>query len=155
VIVFADTSALGSAYLDDEADGAWIREVLFDGEHQVVISQLADVEFASLMERAKQTGRIDEAGMAERLQAFGYDTDDHGTLAVVPLTSDTFLVARQFVLAASLRTLDALQLACADMMFNATSEPVSLLTRDGRQAQAAVALGFTLFRPVGQGDEIE
>ncbi len=147
MIIFADTSALGSMYLDDEEDGAWIRQVIFDGDHQVVISQLADVEFVSLLERAKQRGRIDDDGLAERLAAFEDDTDDEGTLAVVPLTRDTFLTARHFVLAAAVRTLDALQLACADAVFNSSSEPVSILTRDLRQAEAATALGFTLFQP--------
>ncbi len=147
MIVFADTSALGTAYLGDEADGSWIRQILFGSEHPVAISQLADVEFASLLARARQSGRLDGEGMAERLEAYADDTDDDGTLAVVPLTRDTFVTARQFVLEEAVRTLDALQLASAAVLSNARNERVEFLTRDIRQAQAAEALGFTLFRP--------
>ena len=43
MIVFADTSAIGSAYLGDESDGRWISDVIFDGPDPVVISELADV----------------------------------------------------------------------------------------------------------------
>ena len=44
MIIFADTSALGSVYLDDELDSPWIREVLFDRDDEFVVSALADVE---------------------------------------------------------------------------------------------------------------
>ena len=147
MIVFADTSALGSAYLGDEADGSWIRQILFDSEHQVVISQLADVEFASLLARARRSGRLDGDGLTELLEAYEDDTDDDGSLAVVPLTRDTFVTARQFVFEASVRTLDALQLASAEVLSNSRNERVDFLTRDVRQAQAAEALGFTLLGP--------
>ncbi len=145
MIVFADTSALGSAYLGDETDGAWIRRVLFDGDHEVVVSQLADVEFASLLARAWRSGRIDREGLEDRSGAYADDTDDDGAIAVLPLTVDTFAVARRFVLEASLRTLDALHLASADVLSRSRNEEVTFLTRDDRQALAADALGITLF----------
>ena len=64
MIVFADTSALGSVYLGDEEDGSWIEWVIFDGPDPVVVCELADVEFASLLARARREDRIDEAGVA-------------------------------------------------------------------------------------------
>jgi len=145
VIVFADTSALGSAYLDDEEDGPWIRRILFAGADEVVVSELADVEFASLLDRARRAGRIDEDGVAERLSAYAGHSADGGPIGVLPLTRDTVATARRFVLEASVRTLDALHLASADVLFEASSDQVSILTRDVRQAAAARALGFTLY----------
>jgi hypothetical protein len=38
-------------------------------------------------------------------------------------------------------------LVSAEVFSDSSSEPVAVLTRDERQAQAAVALGFTRYRP--------
>jgi hypothetical protein len=89
LILFADTSALGSAYLGDEIDAEWIGNVLFEGSDPIVICELADVEFASLPARAKSDGRIDEAGLTERLDAYDDHTADDGPIGVVPLTHAT------------------------------------------------------------------
>ena len=51
------------------------------------------------------------------------------------------------LLEAPLGTLDALQLASADVLSTSRNEHVALLTRDVGQARAAEALGFTLYRP--------
>ena len=63
MIVFVDTSALGSAYLGDEDSAMWIGEVIFDGPDPVVVCELADVELASLLVRARGDHRIDESGL--------------------------------------------------------------------------------------------
>ncbi len=93
MIVFADTSALGSVYLGDEEDGSWIEWVIFDGPDPVVVCELADVEFASLLARARREDRIDEAGVAERLEMYADHTADDGPIGVVPLTGDTLVRA--------------------------------------------------------------
>jgi predicted nucleic acid-binding protein len=145
VIVFADTSALGSAYLGDEEDGPWIGDVIFDGPDPVVVCELADVELASLLARAKAGGRIDESGVTERLDAYHDHTADDGPIGVVPLTADTLARAQQFVLRAAVRTLDALHLAAAQLLADAGDDDVVVLTLDRRQAHAAEDLGFTLY----------
>jgi predicted nucleic acid-binding protein len=150
VIVFVDTSALGSAYLGDEADGQWIADVIIDGEDPVVVSQLADIEFAGLLVRARADRRLDAAGLRERLDAYAGHTADSGPIGVVPLTGDTISRARQLVLRAPdqhpVRTLDALQLASADLVSESSNEDVVLLTVDRQQARAAENLGFALHR---------
>lgn len=149
MIVFADTSALGSAYLGDEEDGPWIGDVMFEGPDPVVVCELADVELASLLARARADGRIDENGVTERLDAYNDHTADDGPIGVVPLTVDTLARAQQFVLRAAVRTLDALHLAAAQLLADASDDDVAVLTRDRRQARAAEDLGFALYpRPI-------
>ena len=145
MIIFADTSAIGSAYLGDEADGRWISDVIFDGPDPVVISELADVEFASLLVRAKSDGRIGVSEMAECLATYREHTADDGPIGVVPITHDSFSRAQQFVLQVSLRTLDALHLATAQLLADSIDDNVVILTLDHRQAAAAQALGLSLY----------
>ena len=82
------------------------------------------LKLASMMDRARRDGRIDHEGMIERLAAYGDHTTKSGPIAVVPLTRDTMATARRFVLEASIRTLDALQLASAEMVSNVSHEQV-------------------------------
>lgn len=145
MIIFVDTSALGSAYLGDEEDAPWIGDVIFDGPDPVVVCELADVELASLLARAKADGRIDEGGVTERLDAYKDHTADDGPIGVTPLTADTVARAQHFVLRAAVRTLDALHLAAAQLLADAGDDDVAVLTRDHRQARAAEELGFTLY----------
>lgn len=146
MIVFVDTSALGAAHLGDEADGEWIARVLLEGVDPEVVCELADVELASLLALARRDGRIDAAGMEERLARYAAHTSDGGPIGVVPLTGATVRAARQMVLEAPVRTLDALHLAAARQLAEASADPIELLTLDDRQADAAAALGLPLFR---------
>ncbi len=146
MIIFADTNALGSTYLGDESDGSWIRQVIFDGVDPVVVSELADVELASLLVRAKSDGRIDKSEMANCLVAYTEHTADDGPIGVVAITRDSFARAQQFLLQVSVRTLDALHLAAAQLLGDANGEDVVVLTLDHRQAGAAQALGLPLYK---------
>jgi predicted nucleic acid-binding protein len=145
LIVFLDTSALGSMYLGDEDDGAWIAEVVFTGHDPVVVCELADVELASLLARALRGGRITEAEVAERLDAWADHTCDDGPIGVAPVRSDTLARARSLVLEEQVRTLDAIHLAAAQVLAEASDDAVTLLTRDARQASAAVGVGLPLY----------
>ncbi len=147
MILFVDTSALGSVYLDDEVDSTRIAQVIFHGPDPVVLSELADVELASLLARARREGRIDETGMADCLAAYLRHTADNGPLGVLPLTHDTVLRAREIVLDFPVRTLDALHLAAASILADASEEHVAILTRDVRQASAAQSLGLPCTSP--------
>ena len=145
MIVFADTSALGSLYLGDEVDGSWIAAVVLDGHDPVAICEVADVELANLLVRARRDGRIDASGVAERLDAYRHHTADDGPIGVVPVTKDTLVRARSIVSQAPVRTLDAIHLAAAQILAETSDDVVVLLTRDSRQAIAAADVGFTLY----------
>jgi predicted nucleic acid-binding protein len=143
VIVYADTSALGSVYLGDEADAAWLREILFDGHDPVVTSELADVELASLLARAMRDRRIDAPTLTQLLAEHDVHTASDGPIGIVPITRATLAAARAFALEASVRSLDALHLAAARGLVD-EGEDVVILTRERRQGAAAAALGFRL-----------
>jgi len=145
LILFTDTSALGSAYLGDEIDAEWIGNVLFEGSGPIVICELAEVEFVSLLARARSDGHIDEAAMTERLDAYNDHTADDGPIGVEPLTHATLVRARELGLRTSVRTLDALHLAAAGLLADASDDTVMILTNDVRQATAAEALDSTLY----------
>ncbi|MGH9305216.1 MAG: type II toxin-antitoxin system VapC family toxin [Acidimicrobiales bacterium] len=150
MIVFADTSALGSLYLGDEADSSWIMDTILHGEDPVVVCELADVELASLLVRAERDGRIDSAGVSERLSAYARHTADDGPIGVVHVATETFAEARALVLQSSLRTLDAIHLAAARLVSSSSADTVALLTRDARQAGAATDLGLVLYEAPSQ-----
>ena len=145
MILFTDTSALGSAYLGDEIDAEWIGNVLFEGSGPIVICELAEVEFVSLLARARSDGHIDEAAMTERFDAYNDHTADDGPIGVEPLTPATLFRARELGLRTSVRTVDALHLAAAELLADASDDTVMILTNDARQATAAEALGFALY----------
>lgn len=111
----------------------------------MVICELADVELASLLRRARRDGRIDDDGVSERLDAYRAHTAATGPLAVVPLNQATIGRARELVLKTTVRTLDALHLAAAQLLAEVSKEDIILLTRDAAQATAAAALGFSLY----------
>ena len=56
MIVFADTSAIGSAYLGDESDGRWISDVIFEGPDPVVILGRSTVTPLFLVEQVATGG---------------------------------------------------------------------------------------------------
>lgn len=145
MIIFADTSAIGSAFLGDESEGSWISDLVFSGPNPVVISELADVEFASLLVRAKSDGRINTRELATCLSTYKESTADDGPLGVIPITHESFALAQQFVFKTAIRTLDALHLATARLFADAIEDEVVILTLDHRQASAAQALGMTIY----------
>ncbi len=150
MIVFADTSALGSVYLGDEADAGWMGEVIFEGPDPVVVSQLAEVELASLLARACADGRLDDEGVSRRLDEFSRDSSDGGPIGVMPVTTDVVVDARDLVLRWRVRTLDALHLATAQLLADSSDEDVVLLSGDRCQRAAAEEVGLALLtRPPG------
>lgn len=144
MILYVDTSAVGSIYLTDEADGPWIGELLFRGPDTVATCELTNVELASLLGRARRNGRLDDVGVSERWAAYEMHTAADGLIGVLPLTADTLVHARSFVLQTSIRSLDAIHLAAARILADRGGDEVAILTRDSRQGQAAADLGFNL-----------
>ena len=127
---YVDTSIIGAYYspetLSEKAESALLAI------EDPVLSNLCDVEFASLIARKQKLKDLSERQAIEILQLF----DSHmaqGFYRRVSLSADHFLRARQLVAGAdgSLRTLDALHLAVAVV------EILPLLTADRELAKAA------------------
>lgn len=144
MIIYIDTSALGRVFLGDQCDSAELAEIVHEGDHPVITSELTEVEIASTFARAGRDGVIDPGTVQQLLDEYAADTDDTGPLGVVPLDSDTIALAQQFVLRAPLRTLDAIHLAACARFSDSTADEVRLLSRDKRQNEAARALDIAL-----------
>jgi uncharacterized protein len=141
-VVYADTSAIVSAYLADEVDHEALSALIFDGADAVVTSELTRVEFASALAAARRAGRLDRVdGLADR---FDLDCGDEGPLSLLRLDPGVVLpMAHDLVRRHRLRTLDAVHLAVALTSAAALGDEVVVLTRDTRQAEAAEELGLS------------
>jgi predicted nucleic acid-binding protein len=141
-VFYADTSAVVGAYLTDEADHVELRKLLIDGGHLVFTSELTRLEFASAMIAAKRTGRIPDA----RDFLHQFDEDARTVLGVIPLEPPRIFAAARRLVTENypVRTLDAIHLAVAmhDTAELTGGEPVTFVTRNQRQAEAAEANGF-------------
>jgi predicted nucleic acid-binding protein len=141
-VLYADTSAVVGAYLADEPDHAELRKLLIDGDHRVLTSELTRLEFASAVTAAKRNGRIPDA----RAFLAQFDEDARSVLGVIPFEPRRiFAAARRLVTDHyPVRTLDAIHIAVAmhDAAELTGGEPVTFVTRDERQADAAKANGF-------------
>jgi predicted nucleic acid-binding protein len=139
---YADTSAVVGAYLTDEPDHAELRNLLIDGGHRVLTSELTRLELASAMTAAKRNGRIPDA--REFLAQF--DEDSRQVFGVIPLAPRRIFAAARRLVTDNypVRTLDAIHIAVAmhDTAELTGGEPVTFVTRDQCQAEAAKANGF-------------
>ncbi len=144
-LLYADTSAIVSAYFADENDHERLSALLLEGDDVVVTSELARVEFASAVHAAARTARIDEPGAI--LARFDADCQEDGAITLLQLRPDADLpAARRMLVDHKLRTLDAIHLSVAVHVAwpLAAGVPFSLVTRDERQAEAGLALGVTV-----------
>lgn len=140
--LYADTSALVTAYLDDEADGHEYRLLLLAGNNVVATSALTTVELASAFHRAARAGRIRKPDVyIDRAEA---DCSSGGRLAVLPLDVIVLgAVTRRLLGEYVLGSADALHVATA-IALRADRVETGFVTRDERQAAAARAEGFEI-----------
>ncbi|GAB3369442.1 type II toxin-antitoxin system VapC family toxin [Amycolatopsis echigonensis] len=141
---YADTSALATAYLKDEPGHREMRELLLEGPDLVFSSELTRIEFTSALTAAKRAGRIPDARIV--LEHFDRLASPEGALVLIPFRPERVFSAAQRLVAENypIRTLDALHLA---VVMRETAEltggqPITVVTRDARQAEAAKANGL-------------
>ncbi len=142
-VLYADTSVLVRAYLNDQPDHSEVRAGLLEGPDAVVTSELARVEFASAVRAAARAARTGER--QELLDQFDAECQPDGRIRLVSLRPEVVLPsAYRLVIEHRLRTLDAIHLAVAldqrDEL--AALAELAFVTRDANQAAAADALGF-------------
>ena len=127
---YVDTSVLGAYYspepLSAPAENA-LRRI-----KSPVISNLTEVEFASLISKKQRLKEINERQAHEILDLLATHVSE-GSYRRIALTTEHFLKARQLIAApkAALHTLDALHLSIA------ITENLALMTADRDLAQAA------------------
>ena len=131
--VYVDTSLLAAAVFEEpwsEPARAWLKRTT----QQLIVSDLARLEFAAVVSRAVRTGRFDDKAARRALRSF-----DEFRSASLPMShaSDDFDSAEQLVrdFATKLSAPDALHLA------SARNAGAALATFDVRLAEAARAQG--------------
>lgn len=138
--LYLDTSALGRAYLFDEAGSDETRVLLFESSHELATSALTLVEVASGFHRAARARRIRTS--APYIARADRDCSSGGRIATMPLD----LVAlgpevRRLLADHVLGAADALHVATA-IALRSDGVETGFVTRDRRQAEAARAEGF-------------
>ena len=143
--LYADPSVLLPYYREEPASAA--VEALFMGQSTpVVISELSRVEFASALARWVRMGELTEP-QANRVESAFYEDVSEGRFDVRAVTGDMFQRAHYWLLTrrTNLRTLDSLQLACAEV------SEASFVTLDEDLFEAAEFLGLPTHRFAGPG----
>jgi len=143
-VLYVDTSALVTAYLPGEPEHDKFRKLLLEGDAPIVSSDFTRIEFAGAMSAAKRTGRIPDP--ATLLAHFDHLASPEGDLVLIPFDPGRVIPAARRLVTENypVRTLDAIHIAVA-MHSTAeltAGEPVTFVTRDQRQAEAAEANGF-------------
>jgi hypothetical protein len=142
-LLYADTSAIVSAYFADEPDHRGLNRMLLVGNDPVVTSELSLVEFGRAVAAAYRKGRITDPKAV--MAGFVSDCAEDGVFSLLTITSGTTLpLARKLVLDHPIRTLDAIHLATALTRGRvyAGTDDFAMVTRDQRQATVAKACGM-------------
>lgn len=137
-MLYLDTSAL-LPYYRLEAHSEAVQRLLLSLEEPALISDLSRLEFASALARWVRMSEIEEAH-AQRLSRALDEDIKAGRYTVCRNTVEHTQLARQWLLAhnTSLRTLDALHLACA------ASIDATLVTLNAALRSSASSLGIKL-----------
>jgi len=136
---YADTSAVLPFYRSERASDA-IEKLFLAQRQPPVISDLVRVEFASALARWVRMGELDEA-QANRIESAFHEDVREGRYRIVALDSGVFERAMHWLLTrrTSLRTLDALHLACAEV------SEAPLLTLDEALQASGEFFGVAMF----------
>ncbi len=132
---YFDTSALIPYYRPEPSSGECER-LLLASHDGVVISLLTEIEVASVLARLVRMGELEPLDAARIGSALTGDLAQRSIVSL-PVEPQHFARARDWLLlrTTSLRTLDALHLACASAL------GAELVTRDATLAHAAASLG--------------
>ena len=143
---FADTSALGKRYVS-EVGSSWVLSwILPSAGHIIVVSDLAQIETFSVFARLQREGLFSPADVAIlQNQALLHLEKEYLTVA---LEAPVLAQARQLVDRYPLRTLDAIQLACALRATALLGETITFVCADNRLLTAAAAEGFVTDNPL-------
>ena len=140
-----DSSALGRRYLA-EVGSAWVLSWLPKAAgHVVIVSELAPVELYSTFARLQRDGRLPAAVVTVLQTALLIDMQRE--YVSVALETSVLSQARTLVSRHPLRTLDAIQLSCAQSAAHTLREPLMFVSGDNRLLAAAAAEGFVTDNP--------
>lgn len=135
-MLYFDTSALLPYYREEKASEP-VQALLLAQTQPVMISHLTEVEVASALARWVRTGELGDAD-ANRIESAFNDDGRQGRFVRCPIDATHYQRAVHWIgtRKTSLRTLDALHLACAEHL------QACLITEDDALFNAAVFFGL-------------
>jgi predicted nucleic acid-binding protein len=143
--LFADTSAIAKRFVV-EVGSAWVNSWAQPAAGNiVVISALAVVELFSLLARKQREGSIAAGDFINIRNDILLDVEKQ--YLVASLDEATLNRARNLVVSYPLRTLDAIQLACAIETTTTLGELMTFVSGDNNLLAAAAAEGFATDNP--------
>ncbi|SRR5258708_7357848 len=143
---FMDSSAISKGYVA-ETGSTWITSLIDPtAGHVIVLSQLAIVEVGSVVARKQRLGLISVVDATQARTNFLLDVKEE--YITVALDEPVLQRASDLLNKHPLRSLDAIQLACAIEARLVLSEPHIFVCSDNNLLAAAVVEGFTTDNPL-------
>ena len=144
-MLYFDTSAVLPYYRQEQASDR-VQALLESQTQPVLISHLTEVEVASALARWVRMGELNEP-QANRIESAFHDDVSHGRFSLCPIETAHYKRASHWIgtRKTSLRTLDALHLACAE------HHQAQLISEDEALVNAAVFFGIDA-RLASKGD---
>jgi len=159
---FFDTSALLPRYLKHAPGYAWVTHIC-DPRNQnlIAIAEITETEIASSLHQLVRGGVLRKRAVEGSIELL-WNQVGNGEYTITPLTSAIIRRAADLCSVRPLKSMDALQLACAlsardDVRIAAAVSATSggptfddpiFLTEDNRLHDAAVAEGFVVDTPI-------
>ncbi len=143
--LYADTSAIVKRYVSEIGSGWMTAQAFSTVGNVVIISRLTTVEVCSTLARLQRANQIANTDGARLKADFLVHADKE--YLTVPLDDAVLVRARDLVSKHPLRTLDAIQLACALEAASGLGESLTFLSADVVLLAAATAEGFTTGNP--------
>lgn len=116
-----------------------------EAQHVIVIAEFAPVELFSTFARLKRSGELTDTAYAKARTNVLVDTARQ--YFVISLDKVVLRYARELVAKYPLRSLDAMQLACAKFAVDSLKQPLSFISGDNRLLTAAAAAVFPIDNP--------
>lgn len=135
-MLYFDTSAVLPYYRQEQASDR-VQALLDSQAKPVLISHLTEVEVSSALARWVRMGELSEP-QANRIESAFHDDVSHGRFGLCPIEAAYYQRASHWIgtRKTSLRTLDALHLACAE------SHQAHLISEDEALVNAAIFFGI-------------
>jgi predicted nucleic acid-binding protein len=144
-LIFADTSAFAKRYIP-EPGSAWVRSWIEpQSGNLVLIAEVSVVELISVLARRQREGAVDASAFKRLRDDFLLHVDRE--YLVVRLHSQLMIEASQLVVRYPLRTLDAIQLACALECVRTLGHSPVFISADRNLLTAADAAGLATDDP--------
>lgn len=139
-LYYLDTSALVKRYIA-ETGSTWLtRQVEPASNNIVIVSELTPVEMFSVFARRQRDKSLSPRDAAQQRADFLIHLQTE--YLVAPVDNQLLAQARNLVNTYPLRTLDAVQLACALWAKQFFAEPITFLSADRNLLTIAAAEGF-------------